>query len=283
MNTFKANLAVDCRCLLGEGVLWHPNERRVYWVDIEAGRLYRWDLAGEPETFDLAPKLGGCVFADDGSVLLFCEDGLVRRWNGGEAEVVAQAPNEVGGRFNDVAATPSGEVLCGTMPVGDRQGTLYLLDAGGTLTRILRDVGCSNGIGFSPDRRWLYFTDTRPRTIFRSPLQAPFRQDSFQPEPFIVVPEGHGGPDGLCVDAEGGIWSARWGGSCVVRYSPTGDEDARVELPVPLVTSCAFGGPELRTLFITSASFDGPPFAGGLFSVELPFAGQQEPLARVRF
>lgn len=279
----KAELRVDCRCRLGEGVLWNASESRVYWVDIEAGRLYRWDLAGKPEHFDLAAKLGGFVFADDGSILLFGEDGLVRRWSGGKPEVVAQAPGEVGGRFNDVSATPSGEVLCGTMPFGDQQGTLYLLDTGGTLTPILRNVGCSNGIGFSPDRQWVYFTDTRTRTIYRSPLEAPFLPTTFRPEPFVVVPDGVGGPDGLCVDAEGGIWSARWGGNCVVRYAPTGEEDYRVELPVPQVTSCAFGGSDLKTLFITSASYDGPPIAGGLFSVELPFAGQPEPLARVRF
>ncbi|MFQ3669064.1 MAG: SMP-30/gluconolactonase/LRE family protein [Fimbriimonadaceae bacterium] len=282
MKPVRAELRIDCRCRLGEGVLWNSDEARLYWVDIEAGRLYRWDLAGDPEHFDLAAKLGGFVFGDDGSILLFGEDGLIRRWDGGEPTVVAQAPGEVGGRFNDVSATPSGEVLCGTMPIGDRPGTLYLLDLGGNLTPILPDVGCSNGIGFSPDRKWVYFTDTRRRTIYRSPLEAPFLPATFRPEPFIVVPEGRGGPDGLCVDAEGGIWSARWGGNGVVRYTPDGEEDFWVELPVPQATSCAFGGPDLRTLFITSAGYDGPEIAGGLFSAEVPFAGQPEPTARVR-
>jgi D-xylono/L-arabinono-1,4-lactonase len=271
----KADLAVDCRCRLGEGALWNHETLNLHWVESEDGRLFTWDLHSEPTSQKVSGKLGGYVFCRDGSFLLFCEDGLIRRLHRGEVKEFARLEGEEGGRFNDVSATPSGEVLCGTMPIGDRLGALYKLDAQGALTLLLDGVGCSNGIGFTPDQSSLYFTDTGPRTIVKSPAEGPFA-----PQPFLTI-DGPGYPDGLCVDAEGGIWSARWGGWCVVRHHPNGSEDFRVEVDSPQVTSCAFGGPDLDTLYITTASFEGPAHAGGLFVVKPGFRGQREPFASI--
>ena len=251
-----AKVVVDCECELGESPMWHPLDKRVYWVDIPKGRLFRFDPAdGSHEMCHEGPPIGGFTIQPDGSLVLFMAGGSIGIWRGGDVEaVVDEIAQERGGRFNDVIADPAGRVFCGTMPIGDRPGGLWRLDTDGSIRQVLDGIGCSNGMGFTPDGKGMYYTDSKQREIYlfdydRSSGEIANRRV------FATVPdgEGEGVPDGMTVDAEGYVWGARWGGSCVVRHAPDGSEDRRVSVPAEKVSSVTFGGEGFGDLYLTTA------------------------------
>ncbi|MGH2548738.1 MAG: SMP-30/gluconolactonase/LRE family protein, partial [Thermomicrobiales bacterium] len=156
-------LVADTLCKTGEGPLWHETEQKLYWVDIPAGTIYRYDP--ETESYDehnLGGIIGGFTFQSDGGVLLFQERGMIRLWKDSEVTTVIEdiADERDGGRFNDVIADPDGRVYCGTVPIGDRPGKLYRLDLDKSLTVVIEDAGLSNGMGFTPDLEWMYHSDS---------------------------------------------------------------------------------------------------------------------------
>ncbi len=250
----------DCRTHTGEGPLWHPDEDRLYWVDIPNGDLFRYDPAtGENERAYATDTLGGFTIQDDGSLLLFEDGGRISRWDpdaDGETTTVVDAiDGEAGSRFNDVVADPRGRAFCGTMPTDDRPGRLYRLDRDGSVTRVLDDVGLPNGMAVTLDRRRFYFTDSVHERIYRFDYDQATGELSGR-ETFVDVGEEAGIPDGLAVDAEGYVWSARWDGGCLVRYDPTGAEVARLSFPARKVSSVAFGGPAYADGYVTTALTD---------------------------
>ncbi len=267
----EPELIADPPCDLGENPLWHPLERRLYWTDITRGRLYRYDPAtGRHEQCYQGETVGGFTIQADGSLLLFMQRGRIAIWRGGELEnVLDEIPADREGRFNDVIADPAGRVFCGTVSlpvVGARPGRLYRLDTDGSLHLVLDGVTVSNGMGFTPDRRKMYYTDTRPRHIYRFDYDEATGALANQ-RLWLQVPEGQGGPDGMTVDAEGHVWSAHWGGGALYRYSPEGVEELRIPFPALKVSSASFGGPDLDELYVTTA------LSGGDRSVEGPGAG----------
>ena len=165
----QPELIADYSCETGEGPLWHPGEKMVYWTDIPAGRVFRYDPAtGMHEICYTGGVVGGFTVQADGSLLFFMERGAVSVWRDGElSTVIDEIPDERETRFNDVIADPEGRVFCGTMPTPERPGRLYRLDTDGTLHLILEDVGISNGMGFTADHRTMYFTDTPTLNIYR--------------------------------------------------------------------------------------------------------------------
>ncbi|MBN1813378.1 MAG: SMP-30/gluconolactonase/LRE family protein [Anaerolineae bacterium] len=284
--SIEPELVVDCQCALGEGPLWHPIERRLYWTDITSGRLLRYDPAsGAHEVCYEGETVGGFTIQADGALLLFMARGAVKRWCERKlTTVIEDIPGERDSRFNDVIADPAGRVFCGTMPVGGRPGRLYRLDLGGALSLVLDDAGVSNGMGFTPDRRQFFHTDSIKRTITR------FSYDEAtgalgEPRLFARVPAGEGVPDGMTVDAEGFVWSARWDGGRAVRYGPDGGEVLRVPFPARRVTSVTFGGEEYADLYVTTAGGDDRatygPGAGALFRLQPGVRGLPEFLSRV--
>ena len=168
-GTPRPELVANTRCQVGEGPYWHPDEHRLYWVDIPAGQLFRYDPAAKShELVYESPDdpIGGFTLQRDGALLLFQSRGAVRTWRDGRVEtLLAEIPAERDGRFNDVIADPEGRVFCGTMPIGDRPGRLYRLDPDLSLHLVLDDAGISNGLGFSPDLTRLYHTDSTKRLI----------------------------------------------------------------------------------------------------------------------
>jgi D-xylonolactonase len=201
-------------------------------------------------------------------------------------QLIEDQPEEQGGRFNDVIADPEGRVFCGTMPIGDRPGRLYQLDRDLRLHLVLDDAGISNGMGFSPDLTAMYHTDTTKRLISvfaydRATGALANRRD------FVRTPDepGEGMPDGMTVDAGGDVWSARWDGSVLVRYSPAGAERQRIPFPARKVSSVAFGGPDYADAYVTTAGGqDRPhegPGAGALFRVRLGVSGGPEFRSRI--
>jgi D-xylonolactonase len=285
----KPVMVADYACLTGEGPLWHPVEQRLYWVDIPAGRLFRYDPGSDhSEVFNIGAPVGGFTLQADGALLLFMARGTVRVWRDGRlAEtVIPEIPDERDNRFNDVIADPAGRVFCGVMSTATRAGRLYRLDPDGTLHQILDGIGTSNGLGFSPDRRQMYYTDTRAYAIYRFDYDQSSGDISNQ-HVFAQVPQepSVGRPDGLTVDSEGCVWSARWDGGRIVRYAPDGRELGEWRFPARKVSSLTFAGPDYRDIYVTTAGGDNRstngPGAGALFRLNCGVKGVPEFRSRI--
>lgn len=263
----QVDLAVDCPCRTGEGPLWHPDEQQLYWVDIPNGRLFRYDAdSGEASIAFEGEPTGSFTVQADGALLLLQQSCAVSLWRGrGETRIIEELPAERETRFNDAIADPAGRVFAGTMGHAGAPSRLYRIETDGSVNLVLDDLGLANGMGFTPDRMHLYLTDTHRRSIYRfdyDQVTGELRNQQL----FASVPDrdGEGEPDGLTVDAEGGVWSARWGGGCVVHYSPDGAEVERISVPVAQVSSVAFGGPDFGDLYITTAGGDDRSHHGDL-------------------
>jgi D-xylonolactonase len=283
----QPELIADYQCDTGENPLWHPQERRLYWTDIPAGRLFRYDPAtGRHEQCYQGEPVGGFAVQADGALLLFMARGAVKTWRDGFLRtVIAEIPDERDSRFNDVIADPEGRVFCGTMPSPRRKGRLYRLDRDGGLTVVVEDVGCSNGMGFTVDRKQMYYTDSRERTIYIYDYDQKSGEISNRRD-FLRVTEGEGGPDGMTVDSEGYVWSAFWGGSRLVRFRPDGTEERRIMFPAKKVSSVTFGGPDCTDIYVTTALTSGTKKeegqgAGALFRLNLGIRGLPEFFSRI--
>jgi D-xylonolactonase len=275
-------LLVDLPCETGEGPLWHEDEQALYWLDIPPGRLYRFDPAtGANElAYEHGAAIGGYTIQEDGSLLLFCARGEIVRWRDGDlTTVIEEIPAVRESRFNDVIADPEGRVYCGTMPGDTHHAQLFRLDPDGTLTTMFDDIGLSNGMGFTSDKGAMVHTDTNFRAIYRLDYDA--HTGALANRRVIVrTPEDAGGPDGMTIDAEDTIWSARWGGWGLFRYSSAGELLGKVPMPVRKVSSITFGGADYRTAFITTATGGESrgeaigALAGWLFSIDLGVQGR---------
>lgn len=282
----KPKIVADTRLVVGEGTLWHAGEQKLYWLDIPNGSIYRYDpREGRHERIYAGEVIGGFTIQADGSLLLFMARGAVRTWKRGElSTVIEEIPEERETRFNDVIADPEGRVFCGTMSTPKRPGCLYRLGRDGKITRLLEGIGISNGLGFSPDRKRLYYTDSAKGEIYVFDYDKAGGTISNQ-RVLIRVPASEGEPDGLTVDAEGYLWSARWNGGCIVRFSPEGREVLRVELPARKVSCLTFGGMDCQDIYISTAGGDKRdeegPGAGALFCLNLGIRGRAEFPSRV--
>jgi D-xylonolactonase len=276
----KPVCVADYACHTGENPLWHPLEKRLYWVDIPQGRLFRYDPAtGEHEQCLQTEPIGGFTIQEDGALLLFMARGAIRLWNGEFGPTIVESIEaELDSRFNDVIADPEGRVFGGTMASESHQGRLYRLDTDGMLTVVLEELGCPNGMGFTPDLRQMYFTDSGAGCIYVFDYDRASGEISNQ-QVFLQVSGDEGKPDGMTVDAAGNVWSASWDGGCLIQYSPQGRELQRIAFPAKKVSSAVFGGESYTDLYITTAGGGRKPTegdgAGCLFKLEN--AGQGRP------
>ncbi|MGE5791205.1 MAG: SMP-30/gluconolactonase/LRE family protein [Bacteroidota bacterium] len=288
MSPVQAACAVDCKNVLGEGAVWCPLERVLWWLDISSPSLWRfdpradrvdhWPLPKPPGSFALR-KNGGFLFAFRNGLATLDAPGGALEW----LEVPGLALGDE--RFNDGKADRAGRFWSGTL---DRRlaspiGQLYRVEPGFRATAMDRGFTISNGIGWSPDDRTMYFTDTPARRIYRYDFD-PATGGIANRRVFVEVDPGHGGPDGMTVDAAGFVWSAQFDRWCVNRYAPDGRLDRSIPLPVQRPTTCMFGGADLATLYVTSARMDladaalaAQPQAGGVFALEPGVCGLPEP------
>jgi D-xylonolactonase len=182
-------------------------------------------------------------------------------------------------RFNDTSAGPGGECFAGTMGVDGASGGLFKLGRDGRFELLFRGTGCSNGMGWTPDRRTMYWTNTTQRTIEAFDYDVPTGTMSNR-RLLIAVPKETGYPDGLAVDSAGTIYSARWDGASIGRYDASGRLLDEIPIPADNVTSMCFAGPDLRDLYVSSATGNGPPkpnarpHGGGLFKLRVDVPGQ---------
>jgi len=282
----EPELIADYACETGENPLWHPLEKRLYWTDIPNGRLFRYDPdSGHHEQIYQGRPVGGFTFEADGGLLLFRDCGNVTLWRDGEfAEIVGAITAERDSRFNDVIADPAGRVFCGTMSSDHSKGSLYRLDLDGRVTRVLDSIGCSNGMGFSPDLKTLYYTDSFAREIYSFDYDIE-TGSLVNRRIFATIPESHGLPDGMAVDQQGCVWSALWDGFGLVRFDQDGNIAVRVQFPTRKVSSLTFGGDDLQDIYVTTAGgntkHEDGAAAGSLFRVRLEANGRPEFLSRI--
>jgi len=304
-------IAVNRACMLGEGPLWHTDENRLYWIDIPAGGLYRHEPGtGVTEQLLQGRVTGGFTIQQDGSLLLMMDQGMIGSWRGGELHLLPiRLSGQTGFRFNDAIADPCGRVFSGTMFVGRRRtlgsrilgrlrrlagrppgpapvknGALYRIDPDGSTHRILTNLGRPNGMGFSPDDRLMYVTDSINRQIDVFDYDASEGRLANR-RPFARIPEAVGTPDGLTVDREGGVWSAIMHGGRIIRFRPDGSEDRSIALPVGEVTCLTFGGRDFTDIYVTTAGGhrreSAGALAGAVFRVEAGIPGRPEYRSRI--
>ncbi len=256
--------------LLAEGPCWDAGAGGLYWVDIPAGRVHFLGEAGGQRSWAAGQPVSAVVPRAGGGLVLAARDGFLALdpGTGETAALAAVEADRPGNRMNDGACDRAGRLFAGTKAEDDEPGAgaLYRLDLDLAVTRVIADVTISNGIGWSPDERLMYYVDSptgRIDVFDYDPATGTFggrRTFTRVPDP-DAGPGGDAVPDGLTVDAEGGVWVALWGGSAVHRYDAGGRLDRIVDVPHVNVTSCAFGGAGLDLLYVTAAA--GPGAAEG--------------------
>lgn len=247
-------LIANYECEIGENPLWHSIEKRLYWCDIGTGRIFRYDPAtGAHEQCYQGRTVGGFTIQSDGSLLLFMDRGTIASWGDGHVtEFVTDIPAERSSRFNDVIADPMGRVFCGTMSTNEGKGRLYRFDTDRSLHVVLENIGCSNGMAFTPDRKGFFYTDSFAGEIYLFDYDAAEGSLSNRTT-FATFDKSNGLPDGITVDASGALWVALWDGGCVVSLDRYGQICRTIELPASQVSSVTFGGDDYSHLYVTTA------------------------------
>jgi len=251
----------DVTAVLGEGPYWRPEDDALLWVDVVRGHLLMTRVqSGETITTELDtvsaafPAVGGGIITAGGHRLMLR---ATRPGEGLAGRIIAEAPAKDGVRFNDASVDPAGRVWVGSMDIKEKEplGTLYRLDTGGTLTPVVKGATVSNGIGWSPDGTRMYYNDSPLRRIDMFDYDQA-TGEAYQGRMFADLSGAEGFPDGLTVDADGYVWVAMFAGGALRRFTPAGHQDAVIPLPVSQPTSCAFGGPGMADLFVTTAYRD---------------------------
>lgn len=249
----------DRSCELGEGPLWHPLRNELFWFDILNCRLLSRGATGPREwTFNRMVSAAGWIDAD--TLLIASETNLIRfdLKTGAEHEICALEADRRDTRSNDGRTDPQGGFWIGTMGLGAETGagSIYRWYRG-ELRRLHDGLTVPNAICFSPDRDRAYFSDTRARQVFSQPIDALTGWPTGPAELFIDLRATDGRPeekpDGAITDTEGCLWIALWGSACVARFSPDGTELSRIPFPTGHTSCPAFGGPDMSTLFVTTA------------------------------
>jgi L-arabinonolactonase len=287
---------MDCDCVLrieatcGESPMWSVREQALYWTDNLGKRIHRLEPeSGRDASFALDQDVMDIGLREGGGLVLALAKDLAFYEPGGELELVMGVEqDQPRNRFNDGKVDRRGRYWAGTMNdvAWDKpSGSLYRLDPGLELSRVQGAVVCANGLGWSPDDRTFYFGESFRYAIFAYDFDPDTGALSAR-RVFATVDRRSGAfPDGLTVDAEGGVWSVHNGAGRVVRYAPDGTVTHEVELPLPQPTSCIFGGSDLNVLYVTTSrqnmtpeQLGRYPLSGSVFAVRPGVSGLPEPL-----
>ena len=294
MSTDQFNVVHARPMLVGESPLWHPAERNIYWVDIAGYTVHRiHPLTGEHREWLMPSEPAALALHPHGGLVVALREGFVRLDTAsGEIALIAPAPYDTArSRFNDGKVDAAGRFWVGTIyePRDQQAAAMYCLEKGVFSLKWSGGMTNSNGLAFSPDGRAMYHADTTAHRIDRyifdvesGTVSHPQRFQQFSSD----KANNYGGrPDGAAVDSEGAYWCAMFEGSRLLRFSPEGQLLREVTLPLRCPTMLAFGGDDLRTLYITSASHGRPaqereqyPLSGCVLSMQVDVAGRAEPM-----
>lgn len=285
----QADLLLDAKCTLAEGIQWRTDQQRLWWTDIHGCALWSCDAdGGTIERITTPERLGCFAFDPDGHLLCAFESGLFKWDRDGDRfeRLTDFEPNHPTSRLNDGRCDRQGRFVTGGIDEDGMKSTSSVIRyTAGQAETLLTGIGCSNSICFSPDGRAMYFADSLTRVIHKFAYD-PATGDMGAGQPFYETADG-GSPDGSCVDAEGAIWNAFWcadGGTGHVQQILTdGSEGQRINVDAPQVSCACFGGPNLDRLFITTArenmtdeDIAAHPLSGGIFVAEPGAVGLPE-------
>jgi sugar lactone lactonase YvrE len=282
----QATLILEAKATLGEGPIWDTRENVLWWIDINECRLHRFDPATKNNTtYDIGQRVGTVVPRASGGLMLAVQNGFAA-YDPATKQLTLIADPEAHlptNRFNDGKCDPAGRFWAGTLQLVEEDmtaGSLYCLYPDGRIEKRVADVGISNGIVWTSDEKTMYFIDSPTRRVDA------FDYDNATGEirnrrTAIALPKGIGYPDGMAIDAEDKLWVALWSGWGVARFDPlTGELLEKIDVQASQVTACAFGGAELKDLYITTArrglegeALNDQPHAGGLFHMRVDVAG----------
>ena len=285
----KVELLDDCNNSLGEGITYSSSNNNLYWLDIgNISKLYSLDLSSnKKEIFELPEIVTATSIKSQNELILATTNGL-KLFNTSKKkfESVVNIENQQSlTRSNDGASDALGRFWFGTMqnnfdkngngiPIKENIGKLYKVDTNKKISVIEEDLGIPNTFVWSPDNKNFYFTDTLHGTILSYNFELESGELSNKKN-FATFDRGH--PDGSTIDTDGCVWNCRWGGSCIVRFTPSGKVDQIIEMPVQNITNCVFGGKDMKTLFVTTASNeDKNNLDGSLFSINLNYQGLED-------
>lgn len=281
----------------GEGAVWHASHDAVYWTDINRFLVHRFRPADQcVRTWFFGEPVTALTLTDRPEVLAVVRGSSVILWKP-ETDARYDPLFHLEGwpkvRLNDARADPRGSLWLGSMRnnvnldgspgiAGGQEGKLFRLDPGGIVTTWRKEIGIANTLAWSPDHRRFYFGDTLANCVWVC---------DYDPATGVIANEqpflrgfARGLPDGSTVDSEGCLWNCRFFGGCVVRVAPDGTIDRVVEMPERNITTCTFGGPDRKTLYVTTARIEAPPedrLAGGLYAIGTEVTGQPENQFRV--
>jgi len=294
----EVTVLADYDDLCGEGPLWDPTEACLFWTDNTGARFYRYDWSQRSHRIvKQGLEINGFALNQPGGFVVTNNSGIWL-WDGCDRlDLIAAEVEGSRCQMNDCIADPEGRLYAGSYfydPAKDYPlGKLIRVDTDGGAHIVDEGFHISNGLAWSPDAKYLYFTDSAARRIYQYDYDRA-SGNLRNRRVLITVPENEGLPDGLKVDAEGYLWSAQWYGGCIVRYDPDGRPERRVSIPAKQTSSLAFGGPDLTDIFITSAARSEPMpvmppgydpdsghFGGELYHVNLGIAGRPEYRARI--
>ena len=287
----KVELLDECNNSLGEGITFSSTDNYLYWLDIgNKSKLYKLDLSSnKKEIFELPEIVTATSIKSQDELILATNNGL-KLFNTSNAKfesVVTIEDEQTLTRSNDGASDAYGRFWFGTMqnnfdnngngiPIKDNIGKLYKVDINKKISIIEEGLGIPNTFVWSPDNNNFYFSDTLKGTILSYNFELENGELSNKKE---LASFNRGHPDGSTIDTDGCIWNCRWGGSCIVRFTPNGQVDQIIEMPVENITNCIFGGQDMKTLFITTASNEGKnknELDGSLFSINLNYQGIED-------
>lgn len=272
-------LVAPLDCEVGENPLWHPEAEMLFFLDITKGTIYSYNPGTQKSSVVARTRItGGFTLQRDGSLLLFQDGRIAVLSTNGVLREVATGQCPGSDRFNDVIADPEGRVFAGSM---GGTGKLRRFDPDGSVTEIADGLHIPNGMGFTPDLKGMYFTDSLPRKIFYFDYDRKTGNLSNRRE-FADISPNDGLPDGMTMDRDGYVWSAIWFGGRIKRFAPDGRLDREVFLPVTQTSAVTFGGPDFSDMYVTSAAiipglelrppgFDASaPLGGGLYRLRVP-------------
>lgn len=271
------NVLSEKKLIVGESPLWDERNQILYTIDVRGKAIQKLDWkSGEQTEISLPQMVGSIALMEDGALMASLEDGIYEVGCDGTLQRLHQELVRKGDMFNDGKVGPDGAFYVGTM-AADFGGAFYRLRPDGTMEELFDHVGCSNGLAWSKDEKTMYYCDSSTQLLEAFDFDTATGNLSNR-RTICEVPGGVGEFDGMTIDERDHLWVGVWGGSCIYEVDPAIGVVGKIDLPVSLGTCCAFAGPELKTLVITSGAKERDPvkepMAGFTFSMEMSSGGR---------